>query len=125
MSTVISIFDFIDIAVTVVAAVLISGVYILVPAVVKEIGKEVRGIYLTQARSYLLNIIDFNHAQATGSRMKGLAYILPQDVLSGEEPIDVAKYFTDEEADIVVRGLKHYMSGDDNRTKSVAKIFKF
>lgn len=80
-----------------------------------------RHIRLTK-RMYFLNVCDWAYARRTHRNLLGLAYILPSNVMEATEPIDVERYFTDDEVEPIREGLEIWRK--DKRTAALCDEFK-
>lgn len=72
-------------------------------------------------RTQMLQVFDWAYARRTHGDLLGLAYILPGEVMESEEPIDITKYFTDEEAEAIIEGLEVFSK--DKRTAKFCDHF--
>lgn len=73
-----------------------------------------------EQRIFILHLFDWVNARSTG-QLLGLPFLLPTKVLESSEPIDVTKYFTDEESD-AIRNSMHILKSD-KRTAHLSQHF--
>lgn len=74
-------------------------------------------------RTQVLHVSDWAYARRTHGELMGLAYILPGVVMESAEPIDITKYFTDDEAEAVISGLEVFRK--DKRTAHLCDHFVY
>lgn len=72
-------------------------------------------------RVQMLHAMDWRYARRTHGNLLGLSFILPGEVMESANPIDVTKYFTDDEAEAIIEGLEIFEK--DQRTKHLCKNF--
>lgn len=72
-------------------------------------------------RSHFLQICDWGYARRNHGDLLGLAFLLPMGVMESENPIDLVRYFTDDEMEAVRHG--YFILKEDKRTRALCNEF--
>lgn len=78
-------------------------------------------IRVTQ-RMHFLNTCDWAYARGTHQNLLGLSFLLPSNILESPDPIDIVKYYTDDEVEAIVKGIEVFKK--DKRTSDIVQHFK-
>lgn len=73
-------------------------------------------------RMHFLNTCDWAYARGTHQNLLGLSFLLPSNILESPDPIDIVKYYTDDEVEAIVKGLEIFKK--DKRTADIVQHFK-